>query len=527
MLKISKKLGALIITGAILASTLTGCGGGTSSSSSQDSSSKDESSTAESSSSAIDTSKAVEINWYHLGDAPTNGQIDKVKAEWDKILKEKVNATLNIKFIEWTDYLTKYNLLLASGEPIDMINTASDWLDMWPNAQKGAFKDITKMLPVYAPITYNEIPQEDWENCKYQGKIITIPENAYTQWVNHGFMYRGDWAEEVGITEPIHSWDQMEVYLEKVKEAKNIVPFDTAGSLFAELADGYMGSYTDSIMLEVPTNMFYSKSYEDIGTAYSPFMDEELMVGYANKMKTWDEKGFWRADVLNYKGDLREALKAGKTAVDKHHTQTYGGLRVEMDEKQPGSNLQFFDMNSQGKKNLTRMSITHGAQSVAAASPNPERALMVYDIIRNDETAYRLMNYGLEGVQYELKDEKRTLPEGYDETRDVYASNFWGGRVDKFEIPSDRTWSELPTLFAEFDTYAQDYAYNGFVFDKTKVDSYISAVNDVKSRHLPAIAFGKVKDATKAVQDFQSDLKKAGIDKIIEEIQAQLDAWKA
>ena len=52
-------------------------------------------------------------------------------------------------------------------------------------------------------------------------------------------------------------------------------------------------------------------------------------------------------------------------------------------------------MHLQGGKNLIEMSITHGAQSVAASSENPE-TLMVYDLMRNDETLYRLLNFGRE-----------------------------------------------------------------------------------------------------------------------------------
>ena len=35
--------------------------------------------------------------------------------------------------------------------------------------------------------------------------IMMIPEDHYTQWVNHGIYYRGDWAKEFGITEPLQT----------------------------------------------------------------------------------------------------------------------------------------------------------------------------------------------------------------------------------------------------------------------------------------------------------------------------------
>lgn len=82
-----------------------------------------------------DTSKFVKISHVVLGDKPTNGQFEKVLAEVNKIMKEKINAELEWKWVEWADWQTKYNLLLASGEPIDLINIGTDWLDTWGNAQ--------------------------------------------------------------------------------------------------------------------------------------------------------------------------------------------------------------------------------------------------------------------------------------------------------------------------------------------------------------------------------------------------------
>lgn len=530
MLRSLKKITVLLLVVLLVLSIFAGCGqkDGTDTSKTPDKTEDKGKDSASTDDLEIDTSEFVEIVWYHLGDPPTNDQLDLAAEEWNKILKEKVNAHLKINFIEWADYLTKYNLMLATGEVLDMINTASDWLDMWPNAAKGAFMDITDLLPKYAPITWSEVPEEHWDQCKYKGRIITIPENQYTQWVNHGFYYRGDWAEEFGITEPIRDWDTLGEYLQKVKDIKGVIPYDVAGSKANELLDYWFWAHTDSITLEIPGNLFYSKSYDDLYTVYSPIF-EDTMVDMAKKMKEWGDAGYWRNDVLNYTGDTREALKAGQTGLDGHHTQTYAGLRVEMDEKQPGSNLQMFPMHLQGGKNLIEMSITHGAQSVAASSKNPERALMVYDLMRNDETLYRLLNFGREGVNYAIVDGKRTRPEGFDETEHGFYSNFWGGRMDKFEmaLPSDRVYDKIGDLYAEYDKVKKPYPYAGFVFDKTPVETELSALNDVKSRHVPPIVFGKAGDPEAAVEKFREELKSAGFDTVLEEIKRQMEQWKA
>src|SRR4051794_7685775 len=73
----------------------------------------------------IDTSKPVTVTMMVLGDKPTNGQVEKVLEKVNAKLKEKVNATIQLKWIEWADYTTKYNLTLASGEPVDLVITAT------------------------------------------------------------------------------------------------------------------------------------------------------------------------------------------------------------------------------------------------------------------------------------------------------------------------------------------------------------------------------------------------------------------
>ena len=94
--------------------------------------------------STIDTSEHVVITYLVTGDIPTN-RTEEVLAKINEKLTEKVNAELKIRWIEWTDWTTKYNLALAtqSGD-IDLIGTATDWLNAWPNIQKGAFLPLSE-----------------------------------------------------------------------------------------------------------------------------------------------------------------------------------------------------------------------------------------------------------------------------------------------------------------------------------------------------------------------------------------------
>jgi putative aldouronate transport system substrate-binding protein len=481
-----------------------------------------------------DTKDFVNVTHYWTGDIPVNGQFEIVQAKWNDYLKQKLNTNMTVKWIEWADYFTKYNLLLASGEPVDLVATSSTWLDLWPNAQRDAFMPLDTLLPVYAPTAWKEISQRDWEQAKFNGKIVAIPENNYTQYVNHGMFYRGDWAKQFGITKPITDFETFGKYLQAIKDKMpGVIPWDAAGSggtIGVELWGGWVTVKSMAIdpRVYIGNNLgaVWAKNYDQKYTLYSPIFDDTFL-NFAKTMKQWSDAGYWRADVLNYQGNTHDLMLAGKTGAHQHHTQTYiNDIKPNMDEKQPGSDAQFFAWADAPNHNLVGEPITHGATSIGAHSKNPERALMVYDMFRSDKTFYQLVEYGIEGKHYVVDNGKRADPPNFNRDQQQWVSNFWGGRVDKFEIPNARTYAGYKALWATFDKVVKPYPYGRFVFDKTPVEGEIAALSDVANKYFPAICWGKAGDPVAAVKQFRDALKAAGFDKFMAEVQKQMTAFQ-
>lgn len=529
-----KKAFSLVLA-AVTTLGLAACGGGGSASPSSASGSAPASET--SSESKIDTSEHVKLNFLVLGDKPTNGRMEAAIAEENKLLTEKVNAEIELQYIEWADWQSKYQLALASGDgSIDMIGTATDWLYAWPSVRKGAFLPLTEeMLSTYAPQTWAAVSKEDWNDCTLDGKIWFIPEDQYTQWTNHGMFYRGDWAKETSLPDgKITKFEDMETYFDGVlKNHPGVIPWDVAApNNLAGLFPGYIESHSNDVTILGCDTGSYAIFYYDSSDPYkviSPVMEGQEFTDFAKLMKKWGDKGFWRSDVLNYQGDTRSLMLAGKSGADQHHTQTYvTTTRPQMDAKQSGSDLQFYYWG-QENKNVNRDLDTHGALAISASSQHPERALMVYDLMRNDKEIYMLHNFGIEGKDYLInKDGTLGHPEGYDATKDALGTNFWYGRMDQFEPDHDDWYNEgKKEIYAELDSVAGKYALGKFAFDPTNVSSEIAALADVCNNYIPSIAYGKSGDPEQAVAKFRSDLKNAGYDKVLAEIQSQLDKLKA
>ena len=123
---------------------LTGCG-------------SSESTSSSTSGKGADTSSPVELNMYLIGSPAKD--YDAVLAKFNETAKKDLNCTVKVNWIGFGDFSTKYPLVLASGENIDLIYT-STWLNYYQQAQKGAFMALDEIGPKYAPKSFEAEPKE-------------------------------------------------------------------------------------------------------------------------------------------------------------------------------------------------------------------------------------------------------------------------------------------------------------------------------------------------------------------------------
>lgn len=480
----------------------------------------------------IDTSEHVVITYMTTGTKPDNSATDDMLAKLNAILTEKCNAELAMYYIDWTDYLSVYNLTLAQMDgTVDLVGTATDWLDAWPNAKNGAFLELSEdMLKTYAPKTYASVPAEHWDMCKYNGEIYFIPEDNYAQWTNHGFAYRLDWAKEAGLTDGVKSWEDLTKYFEYVKKTyPDVQPWDSDGTQYGQMAGGWITSHSNYVSIDgINSGAMWGGKKDDLYTVYCPYMtDTDSLVEYAKLMKHWNEIGVWKTDVLNNTAtDNREEFRAGKSAAEQHHTQTWTDLCSPGHENNtifkdnPNAEVGFFYFGEESK-NVTALSITHGAMAISAASKNPERALMVYDLIRNDPECYELFNYGIKGVQWDTNDEGLRV---VNSDADAIVTDYWWGRNDDVEIKdATMNWDAIDKLYKEYDGIKIEYPYGKFIPDVDDISTQIDQINAIYTDYMKIISFGQFDgSAEDIVAEFQQKLKDAGVDDVTAELQKQL-----
>ena len=504
MRKASKIMCLLVATLLIISGLFTGCGKATDNGTSTATSTVSSGSTAVEST-AIDTSKAVDLSMYLIG-APAK-DYDPVVAEVNKKLKTDLNASVTINWIGWGDFGTKYPLILASGEPIDLIY-ASTWLNFYTQAQKGAFMAIEELAPKYAPASLAETTPDFLAQATVNGHLYGLPPTFY-QDAMMGYIVRGDLMKKYGMTS-INNIDDYGKYLDAV--VKNDKKFDPTG--FMATSDGLDLFYAAEMNLyNILRSSPYYVDLNDPNAKIVNLMDRPETPAYFAKMKEWSDKGYWPKSVLSNKDE--NMFRDGKAASRIHGMDAWKSLSIE----HPEYDLQYYP----GWPFSFKTAAMQDGMAIPAASKNPERALMFLEKLRQDQSYYNLLTYGIEGKHYEITPDDQIKALNIDAfALEGYCS--WGFKSLKFFKEPVGAPAKLKEVKDKVKSLTVENKYVLFVPNLDPIKNETAAVLNVMQQYAVPMNYGYV-EPVKGLATLKEKLKAAGSEKVMAELQKQLDEY--
>ncbi len=555
-----KKLMAAILAACLTAGAITGCGGGSGTSSSDKAGSADTGSTgtsdagskADTADASADTgagadlsslpatvqdgtivatpemypntdmSEEYTVNMYLIGDTPN---------DWDKVLGlmndylAPFNTKLSVTFMSWSDYQTMYTLVLAGGEQVDLIFTAP-WCYMYTEAAKGSFYEITDAFKKdYMPLASKYQAADSWDETTLSGKTIAVPSNV-AQPMGKIVAVRQDIMEKCGMSE-LKNWDDYKQFMLAVAEKET-----PESGIFAMASAGDNNELWDVYRQQKDTMLVLDSNYTDMIFEYKggvPSKDEimlayeyDLFREYAKDMKEMADAGCWSRSALTNTvtdddafGNLQGASIAWNGSVF-----TY----MEQAEQTEGVTCMAYDLTTDNLVGAEAYS--NNDMAIAAGSGNPERAAMVLDLIKFDTYLNRLMILGIEGEHYSIDEEGNyTELEAATEFPAFGVSASWAvknGNLNEAGVPEREKkvtegWEERvksnPTIT--------------FVFDDTNVKSYLNAVDTVLQDYVPMLELGLVDDVDATLDEMIKKCYDAGLQQVYDEFFAQYEAWAA
>ncbi|WP_345773365.1 ABC transporter substrate-binding protein [Paenibacillus sp. 19GGS1-52] len=524
----NKKKGLTLLSGILMLSLLSACGnnngnaGGNgaepgASAAATQAAGDDKQATGDSS--TIDTSQPVTLKMIFVGPKPID--YDTVFGEINKKLKEKINVTLEGEFLDWSDWAQKYPLKLAANEDFDLIY-AANWASYNDQAIKGGFLELTDaLLQKYAPMTWEAMPEVSWGQAKVNGKLYMVPQNR-GETVEKLILYREDLRKKYNLPE-INSPEAYATYLKTIAEKeKGVVPFtpETGDWKFHNLDRVLLKQQNEWNMLdfELPIGFKLTDPAGKVFNVYETPEFKELVYYY----KDLADHNVWSKSAQNSKLDHQQEFREGKTASITHNLGTLGSLMTDMRGKNSPYELALADVTPDKKKSVAVS--TQNGVAIHASSKNPERALMMVDLLQNDKELHDLIMSGIAGVHYNpLGDDKYTNADKN--------ANFTGFSNWSFNSPLNRDNASFPdeanALTDKWEGEVYHYPLETFVFDNSKVKTEIANVSNVMLQYGIPLEYGTVNDVDSGLAKLQKQTKAAGIDKIIAEVQRQIDEFLA
>lgn len=427
-----------------------------------------------------------------------------------------INVSVKILNVGIPEHAQKISMMIAGGEKIDLV-MAGLTMPMVNMAVDGMLLPLDELLASQGA-DIQALFGDKLEAGKVNGTLYAIPADAYPA-QSGGFIYNKQMADELGITVP------------------NPVTVDQLAEIFADIQAQKPQIYGTCFGNGETSNVLYDYNLENYGSAmyaYGVTLNQyentdivnlfatEQFREYALRHKDWVDKGYVPNDSMT-SGILANEYIASGTVFGM--TTNYSPLEAPTQQ----ANYTF----PIGMAEITKpVNSTSGLQErmwgIPVTCENPEKAMAFLNLMFANAEVANLLSNGIEGLNYQFSGEGIvTYADGVDPAAPGYARIFsrFGDqmKVYQWEPATPEIYEEL----AAFNENAMNSLTLGYSFNSENVATEVAAVTTVITQYLPALECGMVDDVDAAIATLNEELEKAGLSRIIEENQRQLNEWMA
>lgn len=462
--------------------------------------------------------KKVPLVVMVAGDRPK--QQDEVLANIDKVTQGELNIDLQLNYFPWQDFANTVSLKASAGEEFDIyLNFYSELAGSISRKQCVALNDL---LDKYGPDLKSQIPQYLWDSLTVGGKIYGVPSVYAMTEMGRGFLVRKDLRVKYNLPE-ITDMATLEQYLDAIaKNEPGVIP--------------WLGGTLGTAVICDKSNVGHSVFTFGSDAAKFMYVNQDVRpLKVENYIKTDIFKKVWQENVKAYANgwfekdflsdnDRDGKFIAGKAAAMAGDLYNITDRQNALQKNVPTGELELAVINKDGKW-VNTDPVNNYAQ-IYSLSKNPERAMMFLNWLRKDQKNYDLYMLGIEGVTYNLVGEKAEVPAGVN-AADRFNPTPWF----TMHFPYLRTWTSDPQSYVDalafWNTLKPEAApLSTFAYSGDNVKAEQAAVIKVWTEEEKPLELGML--STQADYDkLVADLEQAGIQKIIDDTQKQIDAFVA
>lgn len=438
----------------------------------------------------------------------------EISAAVSEITRAKFNTEVELVRYDFATYVDKVQTELASGEKIDLLGGVSD-LPIPSAANQGQVLALNELLESDGQDILADISEEDLGSTSIGGQVYAI-RNSKELGLGLGFACNTEMLESLGVDySNIKTEADMEPILRAAKEKyPDVYPWGSDS--------GAMGDYMLAIDWLGRDFGVLMDSFDDNDTTVVNLYTSDEYYELCKRRYEWSQEGLIMPDASINTEQVSSLMGAGKVFCAS--TETKPGIESQW-ERNTGIDITIIDV----VPDYTMTSCLNNYWYIPYTSEQPTRAMQILNEMYSNPDVANLLIYGIEGKYYEFVDEANGVidyPEGV-------TSDSLGYTVTAWHFPNELIAHKWVTDGADiwedtiqFNKDCHPSQAKGFVWDSTDVTNEIVACTTVKNKYTKGLSTGDV-DPDSVWEQMKEEYEEAGVQKIIDEKQKQLDAWLA
>lgn len=482
-MKAKRQIAVLCIL-LVIISVLTGCSG------------KDKKTTA-----ASGTAKEGEVpmlKWVAVGtEQPAN--YEKWQKELNAYLEEKIGVNVDIEVVSYGNWENRHNMIDNSGEYFDILFTDKD--RYMAEVHGGLLLDISEMVKKNTPDLYKMIPENIWKAASFEDKIYAVPtykDSARTLY----FIWDNAVAKkyDIDITKA-NTLETAYEALKKIKDGEGGSPWlmDKAGADFILHNYDPLGTGLDCLGVR----------YDDGSKKVVNPLEEKEVLDKVKIIRKAYQENIINSDAPTFKGDPYRVffVSSGWSGA----ARSVWGPNYGVEDCQA---VQF----EEGV--LSNNTVCGSLNAIAAASKYPEKALELLQLVNTDTKVRDMLYYGLEGEDFEYTEDKKVHRINTDWKMAQYTQGSFF-QVTPVDTEPVNPFDEVK----ELNDKAKTSVMVGFNMDTSNLMTELAQCRSVYEKYKAEFWTG-AGDTEELLSKLKEELKAAGWDKIRDEAQKQVDAFK-
>lgn len=470
------------------------------------------------------------LDYYFVAFAAKPDDMAAVENAANAIVVKQIGAKVKFHTLTFTDAPTKGSLILNSGDPCDVMSFSQ--FNPFPRAvTTGGLAEIGDLLKQYAPTVMGNFPPDAWNAVKKDGKIYGAP--VFVGGVSRaGFWVRGDLVDKYKFDwKSAKKWTDWEPFFDSVLKGEEgkVIPLISSDPYWGrQWWPNYYGydPIAESIGAPGSRGMVGVKLDDSKAQVVAvPFTPEYKQA--AELARKWYNKGYFlkTPPIDSEMIALRSQLKFAAFEVP-----FVGNWSTKAMAANEWNNKVIINAPLQEKHVTTTGNVLSSVYGVCAVSKHPTEAVKFIEEMNKNVDLLNLFNYGIEGKHWVWKDKANKIigyPEGVDGNTVGWNPNTYWQFGDKRLV-----YLTTPDDIGVLDRDAavlKDAIISpilGFVPNLSPIENEVAQLASAAKQYCDPVDKGLV-DVEPGLKACQDQIKAAGIDKIVAELQKQIDAWKA